>query len=326
MNTLDLLYRIYRARYSLDLLQRRLDQPIKVVFLGERADTARALGWLGELHSRAQESPVEQRTWPQGADDWEGVTACVVHLGSEMPSLEWLRELAESIPDAVPCLWIVENVEAKLPEIEPGTLPRVYALDPIDPAPKFAYQLPRAFPGLAIRLARDFATLRYTYARQSIRRLSARNARMALASTLAAPPIPVVGTLWKFFATTGETIAMTASQIHLCLLMAALHHRSLDFFDRMGELWPVIGGSFGWRRVARLLVGLVPGLGWLSKGSLAYSATWIVGETSRLYYEYGQPNQEEILREIKRRSQEELVSKLRSGDWESEESEDDTDS
>ena len=319
MNTLDLLYRIYRARYSLDVLQRRLDHPVKVVFLGERVDTARVLGWLGELHPRAQELPIEQRTWPIDAEEWSDVSACVIHLGSELPSMEWLREHAESIPDTVPCLWIVENSEAKAPDIVPGTLPRIHLLDPLDPGPQFAYRLPRAFPGLAIRLARDFSTLRQSYARQVIRRTSVRNARMALASTLAAPPIPVVGTLWRFFATTGETIAMTASQIHLCLLMAALHYRSLDFFDRMGELWPVIGGSFGWRRVARLLVGLVPGLGWLSKGSLAYSATWLVGETSRLYYEYGQPNQDEILREIKRRSQEELVKRLREEDIQDEE-------
>jgi len=326
MNTLDLLYRIYRARYSLDVLQRRLDQPVKVVFLGEHADTERMLQWLGELHPQAQDIPIEQKVWPIEDEEWEKVTACVVHLGSDIPSLQLLRERAEAIPDSVPCLWIVENVESKMPEITAGTLPQVHPLDPINPGPKFQKILPRAFPGLAIRLARDYSALRYSYARQMIRRTATRNARMALASTLAAPPIPVVNTLWRFFATTGETIAITATQIHLCLLMAALHFRSLDFFDRMGELWPVIGGSFGWRRVARLLVSLVPGLGWLSKGTLAYSGTFLIGETSRLYYEYGQPNQEELLREIKRRSQEDMVKRLQEIDSDLAGPEDETDS
>jgi len=326
MNTLDLLYRIYRARYSLDVLQRRLDQPVKVVFLGEHDDTERMLQWLGELHPQAQDIPIEQKAWPIEEEEWEKVTACVVHLGSEIPSLELLRERAEAIPDSVPCLWIVENIESKMPEITAGTLPQVQPLDPINPAPKFQKILPRAFPGLAIRLARDYSALRYSYARQTIRRTATRNARMALASTLAAPPIPVINTLWRFFATTGETIAITATQIHLCLLMAALHFRSLDFFDRMGELWPVIGGSFGWRRVARLLVSLVPGLGWLSKGTLAYSGTFLIGETSRLYYEYGQPNQEELLREIKRRSQEDMVKRLQEIDSDLAGPEDETDS
>ena len=326
MNTLDLLYRIYRARYSLDVLQRRLDQPVKVVFLGEHSDTERMLQWLGELHPQAQDIPIEQKVWPVDDEEWEKVTACVIHLGSEIPSLELLRERAEAIPDSVPCLWIVENIESKMPEITAGTLPQVQSLDPIHPAPKFQKILPRAFPGLAIRLARDYSALRYSYARQMIRRTATRNARMALASTLAAPPIPVVNTLWRFFATTGETIAITATQIHLCLLMAALHFRSLDFFDRMGELWPVIGGSFGWRRVARLLVSLVPGLGWLSKGTLAYSGTFLIGETSRLYYEYGQPNQEELLREIKRRSQEDMVKRLQEIDSDLAGPEDETDS
>lgn len=326
MNTLDLLYRIYRARYSLDVLQRRLDTPVKVVFLGEHADTERMLQWLGELHPQASEVPIEQQEWPLDSDAWGKATACVVHLGSNVPSLEFLRERAEQVPDSVPCLWIVENVETKLPEIAAGTLPQVQALDPLDPAPKFRALLPRAFPSLATRLARDYSALRYSYARQMIRRTATRNARMALASTLAAPPIPGLNTIWKFFATTGETIAITATQIHLCLLMAALHFRSLDFFDRMGELWPVIGGSFGWRRVARALVSMVPGLGWLSKGTLAYSGTFLIGETSRLYYEYGQPNQEELLREIKRRSQEDLVKRLSEVDADLADPEDDSDS
>jgi len=320
MNTLDLLFRIYRARYSLDVLQKRLDHPVKLVLLGDPTDTSRILGWLGELHPRAQEPPIEQRQWPVEDSDWSEVSACVIHLGAEIPSLELLREKALSLPDSVPCLWILEGPDSlQMPEYEPGTLPKVYVIDPINPSKRFDRLLPRAFPNLALRLARDFARLRYTYARDMIRRTSVRNARLALASSLAAPPVPVIKTLWRFFATTGETIAITASQIHLCLLMAALHYRSLDFFDRMGELWPVIGGAFGWRRVARLLVGLVPGLGWLSKGSLAYSGTWLIGETSRLYYEYGQPSQDEVLREIKRRTQDELVKRLREGDIEEEE-------
>lgn len=328
MNTLDLLYRIYRARYSLDVLQRRLDHPVKVVFLGERTDTARMLGWLGELHPRAQEVPIEQRVWPPDPDDsWEGVNGCVIHLGAQLPSEAILREKAEAIPDEVPCLWVVEDAETRPPETAPGVLPRIHQLDPLHPGPQFEFLLPRAFPGLALRLARDFSALRYSYARQMTKRTAVRNARLALASSLAAPPIPLIGTMWRFFATTGETIAITATQIHLCLLMAALHFRSLDFFDRMGELWPVIGGSFGWRRVARLLVSLVPGLGWLSKGTLAYSATWMIGEASRLYYEYGQPKQDELLREIKRRSQEELVKRLRENDdAEDDDLEDDADS
>lgn len=328
MNTLDLLYRIYRARYSLDVLQRRLDTPVQVVFLGEHSDTERMLQWLGELHPQASEIPITQKEWPVESDSWEKVSACVIHMGSSIPSLELLRERAEEIPDTIPCLWIVENIENKLPEFTPGTLPQVQALDPLNPGHKFRIILPRAFPSLATRLARDYSSLRYSYARQMIRRTATRNARMALASTLAAPPIPGLSTIWKFFATTGETIAITATQIHLCLLMAALHFRSLDFFDRMGELWPVIGGSFGWRRVARLLVSLVPGLGWLSKGTLAYSGTFLIGETSRLYYEYGQPSQEELLREIKRRSQDEMVKRLKDVDSDLAESdtEDETDS
>lgn len=326
MNTLDLLYRIYRARYSLDSLQRRLDKPFKVLFLGERSDTSRMLQWLGELHPSAREMPVETGEWGLSKEDWANYQACVIHLGQEVPSLELLRERAESIPDEVPCLWVVEGSEVAVPDAANGSLPRIQRLNPVHPAPLFGRLFTRAFPGLALSLARDFSQLRHYYARQIIRQTAARNARMAVASTLKPPMIPLVGTVWRFFATTGETIAMTASQIHLCLMMAALHYRSLDFFDRMGELWPVIGSSFGWRGVARGLVGLIPLMGWVTKGTLAYGATWMVGEMSRLYYEYGQPKQEEVLRELRRRSERELVQRVQEGLLEDEDSEDEADS
>lgn len=310
MNTLDLLYRIYRARYSLDALQRRLDRPFKIAFVGEPEDTDRMLHWLGELHPRAEQMPIEAHTWPIDADTIGEMQGCVIHLGQSLPSEALLRERADSIPDAVPCLWIIEGEDGKPVELDAGNLPRIHKLNPLQPGPKFSRLLTRSFPAYAISLARAFSRLRHYYARQVIRLTATRNARMAIASTLRPPIIPVVGTVWKLFATTGETIAMTASQIHLCLLMAALHYRSLDFFDRMGELWPVIGGSFGWRGVARGLVGLVPVLGWASKGTLAYGATWTVGEMSRLYYEYGEPKQDEVLREMRRRSQRDLVKRM----------------
>lgn len=314
MNTLDLLFRIYRTRYSLDALQRRLERPLRLAFLGSDPHLGRMLHWIGELHPRAEMMPVTAMAWPDNPSELEEFDACVIHLGDEMPSVEWLREKADSVPDDIPCLWLVEGLEVALPDPELGNLPRVFKLNPVDPSPTFRRLLTRAFPGPALRLARDFSSFRQSYARHLIRHTAARNARMAVASSLKPPLIPVVGTVWRLFATTGETIAMTASQIHLCLVMAALHHRSLDFFDRMGELWPVIGSSFGWRSVARGLAGWIPVAGWLSKGTLAYSATVMVGEMSRLYYEYGAPQQEEVLREIRRKSERELARSLEEGE------------
>lgn len=311
MNTLDLMFRVYRARYSLTTLQRRLDVAARVAFLGNPEHTARMMEWVGELHSRARRAPVEQRTLPMTKDDWKPFHAAVFHLGESIPSSEVLRELADSVPDRIPCLFVVEGLEVELPDAPPGTLPRVLRLDPIDPGPGFARWLTRAFPSLAVSLSRDYANLRYFYARLLIRTASARAARMSLASTVKAPPLPVIGPMWRFFATTGETIALTSSQIQLCLVMAALHHRSVDFFDRMGELWPIIGGSFGWRTAARALVGLVPNLAWLSKSSVAYGGTWTIGETARLFYEHGAPKDQEVQRELRRRAQDDLLERLK---------------
>ncbi|MEO7720248.1 MAG: hypothetical protein ABIY70_28995, partial [Capsulimonas sp.] len=55
------------------------------------------------------------------------------------------------------------------------------------------------------------------------------------------------------------------------------------------ELLPVFGSAFGWRAVARELVGLVPGgVGVVVKGAIAYAGTYTVGKTASIYFSTGQ--------------------------------------
>ena len=120
MNTLDLLYRIYRARYSLDVLQRRLDAPVKVVFLGEHSDTERMLQWLGELHPQAQDIPIEQREWPVEPEDWEKVSAWIDGLGLEGEARRKLRPTREEARAAFAQL--LENVKSENCSVQSGFL------------------------------------------------------------------------------------------------------------------------------------------------------------------------------------------------------------
>jgi len=106
-------------------------------------------------------------------------------------------------------------------------------------------------------------------------------------------------------ATSAETMMLTSSQLRLSFVIAAAHNRPLDFFDRISELWPIIGSAYGFRGVSRHLVKKVPHFAPGLKASIAFSGTFAIGEASRLYYEYGQPTSDEVRRELIRRSHEE---------------------
>ncbi|HVA34003.1 MAG TPA: hypothetical protein VNG31_07620, partial [Candidatus Baltobacteraceae bacterium] len=57
--------------------------------------------------------------------------------------------------------------------------------------------------------------------------------------------------------------------------------------QRMWQLLPVIGGGFGWRTLARELVGFLPVAGIAIKGAIAYAGTIVVGEGVTFFLEHG---------------------------------------
>ncbi len=305
MNTFDVLYQAFRARYSLNRVQELLDRGCKLALVGPD-DTPQALrGYLGEpIRSVDGDDPSDwlvDFNLPLTEEDREPLEECdgAIFLFKEPPDDDELREIASQVPLQVPCLWLLESAQAT-EHVDDLTLPSLHTVRERAPGPSVLKLLVGAFPQLALVLATGFTKFRRFYSRRLTARSATRNGVIAACSSLPVSTVPVVGWLLKFLATSAETMVITASQLRLCLLVAAVHGRTVDFFDRIGELWPVIGGAFGWRALARELVGFVPAAGWAVKTGVAYSGTWAVGEASRLFYEKGQPSDEEVQRELAR--------------------------
>jgi uncharacterized protein (DUF697 family) len=86
----------------------------------------------------------------------------------------------------------------------------------------------------------------------------------------------------------GDMLFLTRNQIILLLEVAACYGKPPEPRARLKELLPVVGGAFGWRAVARELVGLVPGgVGVVVKAALAYAGTYSVGRAAAYYYSGG---------------------------------------
>jgi uncharacterized protein (DUF697 family) len=81
---------------------------------------------------------------------------------------------------------------------------------------------------------------------------------------------------------------LTVNQIRLLMRIADAHGFELDR-ERIPEVLGVIGTGFGFRALARSLLGAVPVAGWAVKGGIAYGGTRALGEAARRYFESRAP-------------------------------------
>lgn len=139
--------------------------------------------------------------------------------------------------------------------------------------------------GVEIAVGRNLPMLRDTVAAKLTRDAANNALKVALASAVV-DHVPVVGLVLGAFASAGDMVAITGIQVMLMLHIEAAYGRDPDV-QRTWQLLPVIGGGFGWRIIARELVGFVPVAGIAIKGAIAYAGTIVVGEGVAFLHEHG---------------------------------------
>jgi uncharacterized protein (DUF697 family) len=137
-----------------------------------------------------------------------------------------------------------------------------------------------------IALAIAVPAFRRSVADQVSHEWALKNAKTAALSAL---PGVIPLTDWLSPVTSaGDLYILTKNQILLLLEVAACYGRPFDPKARIKELLPVVGGAFGWRAIARELIGLVPGgVGVAVKAGVAYAGTFTVGRAAAYYYSGG---------------------------------------
>lgn len=314
MNTLEILYQAFRVRYSLNQLQQILDRGCRLALLAPEGGASTLRDFLGEpivdLDDGHPDDDLIVISWDldeAAVKELRTCDACVVYFPEGPPDVDTLEELAEKIPLHVKTLWVCESGadQGKVYHEKDLTLPTVRALPTAEPGPYFLRLLLASLPQITLVLARDWTLLRETFCKVLTRRTALRNGIRSGISSLPLRSVPGIGPVLAMLATSAETMMLTSSQLRLSFVIAAVHGRPLDFFDRISELWPIVGGAFGFRGVSRALVKLLPG-GFRpgTKASIAFAGTFAVGEASRLFYHMGQPDSDEVRRELLRRSHE----------------------
>jgi len=81
---------------------------------------------------------------------------------------------------------------------------------------------------------------------------------------------------------------LTANQVRMLMRIADAYGFELDR-ERIPEVLGVIGTGYGFRAVARSLLGVIPIAGWAVKGGIAYGGTRALGEAAKRYFERRAP-------------------------------------
>lgn len=161
-----------------------------------------------------------------------------------------------------------------------------FGFDPAQPA-AVVHQILHRRPDLAVPLALHVLPFREEVSRRMIKKVAKENAFFSLATAL--PDIvPFISLPWSVGEFASDTAFLTANQIRMAFLLAAANDRDIGYHEQRGEIASIILGAFGWRALARELVGKIPwGGGLVPKAAIAYAGTRVVGLSLERYYRIG---------------------------------------
>jgi hypothetical protein len=173
----------------------------------------------------------------------------------------------------------------------------IYAEDAIAPVGAFIFEkedprrVVRAIldreEHLGLPLARLFPPFREEVCARLIHKLALENAMFSVATAL--PNVaPFLGIGWAVGEFASDSVVLTMNQLRLAFYLGAANDRAVGYGAQRAEVGSIIAGAFGWRAVARELVGKIPlGGGLVPKAAIAYAGTYVVGRSLERYYRFG---------------------------------------
>ena len=162
-----------------------------------------------------------------------------------------------------------------------------FSFDPQDPE-DCVQQILRSRDDLSLPLARQFYPFRKPAAFQLIRAVAKENALFSMATALP-DVVPSLASLpWALGEFGSDTAFLTGNQIRMTFMLAAGSDRLPGYREKRNEIASIIAGAFGWKALARELVGKVPfGGGLIPKAGIAWAGTFVVGLSLERLYSLG---------------------------------------
>jgi hypothetical protein len=143
----------------------------------------------------------------------------------------------------------------------------------------------RAKDDLALPLARQYPAFRTPVIDKFIHTVSAENTLFAIATALPNIVPNLFELPWAVGEFASDTAFLTINQIRMAFLIAGASDKEIGFSHQKAEILSIGAGAFGWRALARELVGKIPlGGGLIPKGAIAYAGTFVLGKGLQHYH------------------------------------------
>jgi hypothetical protein len=140
---------------------------------------------------------------------------------------------------------------------------------------------------LMLPLARTLFPFRKLVSNHIVRAVAKENALFSLATALP-DVVPGLSIPWALGEFGTDTAFLTMNQVRMAFMLAAASDRQPGYREQASEIGSIVAGSFGWRAVARELVGKVPfGGGLIPKAGIAWAGTFAVGLSLERLYRLG---------------------------------------
>jgi len=159
--------------------------------------------------------------------------------------------------------------------------------NPADPEEMIHAALHR-YPDAGIPLSRSFFPFRKPFIKQVISKTSRENTLFSLTTALPDVIPSVIELPWAVAEFASDTAFLTMNQVKMAFMIAAASDREVGYREQKSEIASVIGSAFGWRALAKQLVGKIPfGGGLIGKAAVAYAGTKVLGLSLDHYYSIG---------------------------------------
>jgi hypothetical protein len=144
------------------------------------------------------------------------------------------------------------------------------------------------YPTLGMPLARTFKPFRQPFVDKAIAITARENTLFSLATALPDVIPSFIELPWALAEFASDTAFITMNQIRMSFQIAGASDREVGYMEQKSEIAAVIGSAFGWRAIARQIVGKVPfGGGLIGKAAISYAGTKVLGLSLDKFYSIG---------------------------------------
>jgi hypothetical protein len=138
---------------------------------------------------------------------------------------------------------------------------------------------------LEITLARQFLAFRSPAINRVINRIAKENALFTLITAMPNIVPSFLELPWAVGEYATDSAFLTINQVRMAFLIAAASGRPVGLANQKVEVLGIVASAFGWRALARELVGKIPlGGGLIPKAAIAWAGTFVVGRAIEQVY------------------------------------------